>query len=110
MDDCNTYRYKIRDYIFLPLVIFRKICLSEDKTRLFISSLIRLLISGIISYQLWIRDINKEIKYVFLGYFLINLLLIIIVYIKVQKVPKDQTHKYLMMVQMKKDEESDIII
>ena len=110
MDDCNTYNYKLWHYVFPPLDIFRTICLSDDKTRLFLSSLVRLLISGTLFYQFWTREYDKELKYAFLGYFLINLLLIIIVYMKVQRVPKDQTHKYLTMMQMKKNEDTPIII
>lgn len=46
---CNPYIFSIFDLIFPPYIILDQVCISKDKTLLFIISLIRLLIIWIVS-------------------------------------------------------------
>lgn len=74
---CQPYEQSIYE-LFLPShIIFLKVCMSIDKTNLFIVSFIRLLFYIIIYYA--INDVVKTNKYV--NIFFMSMIIINIIYI-----------------------------
>jgi hypothetical protein len=82
MDRCASYQSKSFEYLFPSPVIATTLCLSHDRTELFIISIIRLFIWILLFYiisELIYIDEYPIIKYTFYTMFGINILYIGIV-------------------------------
>lgn len=77
-NDCISYRNELYEFIFPSKLILKKLCMSYDKTELFITSLIRLIIYVIL---LKITEKYDNIQIILYLIILINVVyLIIIIY------------------------------
>jgi hypothetical protein len=97
---CETYNFKLFDIIFPPTEILFKICVIRDKTKLFLSSLLRIIFYyllldflmsyGIATYQDNQNDQNNQgiivikqvIFYMFIILLILNICLLILVLFK----------------------------
>ena len=95
---CNTYDFKFIHLFIPPLDIYRKLCVSYDKTYLFIVSFIRVLIFlGLSKLYYDFFELKKDNNWethklwflIIFIYACINILLLLLVIIKVQKYPKE---------------------
>lgn len=98
MENCDNYKIKLINFFFPPLYEFGQLCESFDKTKMFITILIRSIIYGFILELLFMYNIisNKkndgDIKLIlfiiFLVIFLSNILSLIISIFRKQRYPK----------------------
>lgn len=98
-DICKIYSFKFSELFIPPIDIIKKVCISYDKTYLFISSFIRLTIFIILTKTYYeymeLKKANNWKKY-FLGFFIllfysiINIVLLFIIVFKNQKYEKQE--------------------
>ena len=95
--DCIKYSPSIIDYFMPNIAFIYKLCLSEDKTKLFLVSFIRLIFITIIFFVLRVFDLielnlDKLVKKSFYGlllsYLIINIIYLIIVVFKQPAIDK----------------------
>lgn len=110
INDCINYNPSIFDFIILPYQILFKLCISVDKTKLIIVSLIRLILCiylfNYLNSKKWIEwDINlipQIIFYLmFAMYIITNVIYIIILLIKKPILDKDLLEKTAIETAMK---------
>lgn len=77
--NCVSYKNNIYEYILPSHIIGKKLCLSYDKTELFIVSLIRLIIYIIL---LKLFDRYNYIRYIFYVLMIINLIYMVVIIYK----------------------------
>ena len=92
-NSCCPYIIKFRNYFFPSFDIFNTLCMSYDKTRLFIVSFIRLLIYLYIfdivnSIKLSDVELKKTINYFFHIMIIINIFYLLIIILKQVESPK----------------------
>ena len=93
MDNCEKYSINLLDYFIPPIIIFddtNKLCISNDKTLLFISSSIRLFFY-ISIFSVYKNFIGKSDIFTFLLYYVLVLLIIInivFLFLVYNKIPK----------------------
>ena len=93
---CNLYKFTIWQLLLPSSNIYNTLCISYDKTYLFIVSFIRICILLIISkyyynyFNLNNNNWNKDILFIFISFYtLINIILLFIIMLKTQKYPKE---------------------
>ena len=94
-DDCTGYNYSKKDFFFPPNEIFKTVCMSTDKTMLFLVSFVRCIIIGLIINVLYENNIHKYINYALifmLTYGAINIFILVGVMLKQQKYKKQFSH------------------
>jgi hypothetical protein len=119
--DCIKYEPGVIDYIFPNIAFIYKLCLSKDKTKLFLVSFIRLIFITIIffilrAFNLIELNLNKLFKTSFYGfilsYLIINFIYLIIVVFKQPAIDKyeleESTSK--MAAALKKEEYTKPVI
>jgi hypothetical protein len=93
IETCTGYNYNKWHFLFPPFDIFFTLCLSVDKTSLFIISFIRCLIIGLIIKMYYdyveLKDIWLTIYEGLIAYGIINLIILVIVMLKQQKYRKE---------------------
>ena len=77
--NCIGYQNKLYEFLLPSTIILKKLCMSYDKTELFIVSLIRLLIYIILLNSLQKYNYIQKILYVII---LLNLIYLVIIVIK----------------------------
>ena len=91
MTDCTTYNYDIKSLLVPSDAIFFKLCVSFDKTRLFLMSVLRIIVYCLIFYVLrllniaeWCTNslIKKSIYSLFVVLIIINVIYLGIVILK----------------------------
>ena len=96
-ESCYTYNFNMIHLILPPIDTFRKLCISYDKTYLFITTFFRITIFLVISKIYYdLLELNKDenwndYKVGFLSFFIyacINILLMFIILFKTQRYPK----------------------
>lgn len=84
--DCYSFRHNVWDLIFPQLYIFDKICLIQDKTKIFMMALIRTLFYWVIFNILSVYIGSMSYKWYFLGpitiMIIINLIVLTIILAK----------------------------
>ena len=95
--DCIKYEPSIIDYVFPNSAFIYKLCLSEDKTKLFLVSFIRLIFISILfaflkSFNFVELNLDKLVKISLFGlifsYLIINIIYLIIVVFKQPAIDK----------------------
>ena len=76
---CISYQPKLYEFLLPSTILLKKLCLSYDKTELFIVSLIRLLIYIILLNLIKKHDYIQKILYVII---LLNLIYLFVIIIK----------------------------
>ncbi len=93
MDDnkCTTFSSNIKSYFIPPLEIFSTLCISYDKTALFITSIIRLIFYvGLMNvFMSYYPNNYNYIYYILLGIVLINIIYIAFLLMKMPKFSKN---------------------
>jgi len=88
-ENCTTYQFKLWHTVLPNFDVFRTLCISNDKTYLFIISFIRtILISFLlqINYNYFGEYNNKKyINGILIGYLIINIFITMVVIFKTQK-------------------------
>lgn len=78
MEKCLQYKDKIFDLLFPPKITFEKLCMSYDKTKLFLYTFGRFLIYYLLfKYLIYIKLINPSYNVFKLFGFLVLLILIV---------------------------------
>ena len=105
---CTDYKYKLWHLFFVHPDIFKKMCLSYDKTELFIIGLIRVTIYVILLY--FLLKLKKQMMlipfYFIVGFsLLLNLIALVIILMKQQLIASESTKKFIMKLEEKPTEE-----
>ena len=99
--ECINYKYKPWHLLFIHPDILYRVCLSYDKTEMFVVGLVRLIIHGLI-FSFTFKPYDETLRilyapfYIFSGiYFLLSLFVLLIIFTKQQKVPANMTKYHI---------------
>jgi len=88
-NECKNYIYNLKD-IIIPYINTKKLCLSTDKTKLFIVSFIRTLIYFYILFEILDRKpVNNILMYGMLLMILLSIISLVVVILHKQLIPKN---------------------
>lgn len=113
--DCSRYVIKLWHLFFPPINIFYQMCLTYDRTKLFMVAIVRLILMLFIfkyAYDKYKLIPPNQYKYPallgiygFIVYIVFNFIILVAGYYKDPSIPPDLTWKYLMKMEEKKQKE-----
>ena len=97
---CIDYKYKLWHFFIIHPDILYKVCLSYDKTELFIVGFVRTLIYALMFYMTF-KPVKKSkwlapFPIVFGVGLILNILLLMFIITKQQEVPANMTQEYIL--------------